>query len=225
MIGKLLQGTLGVLALASIGPVTALAAETEAPASASATTAAVDPADASDPATHDPIEGLNRAIFEVNGVFYEITAPIVEATHPIRGLFQALGTALTAPVKIITNIATGDPEKQHLADIARENDVDCGFYVVLPFAGPTTSRDAVGTGVEMAANPGTYILPLGAGDAMDDRIQADVQIRQLEGSVDKYALARSATLQDRGCIVVSGDDAPSAFATDETPTEEASSAK
>ncbi|MEK9660540.1 MAG: MlaA family lipoprotein [Alphaproteobacteria bacterium] len=84
---------------------------------------------------------------------------------------------MSAPVKIVTNIATGDPDKDRLSDIAREEDVDCGFYIVLPFAGPSTSRDAVGTGLELAANPGTYILVAGAGDAVDERIEAEAKIR------------------------------------------------
>lgn len=183
-------------------------------------------ADPSDPAAHDPIEGLNRAVFEVNGVFYEITTPLVEATpDPIRGLFKAIGTAVTAPVKIVTTIATGDPKKERLADIARDNDVDCGFFVVLPFAGPTTARGAVGTGLELAANPGTYIAVLGASDAIDERIEAEVEIRQLDGALDQYAMARSATLQERGCIVTEEADAPMAFDLEEKPTEKASTGK
>lgn len=184
--------------------------------------------DSNDPAAHDPMEDVNRAIFEVNGVFYEITTPVVEATPgPIKGLFKAFGTALTAPVKIVTNIVTGDPTKTRLADIAAQEDVDCGYFIVLPFAGPTTSRDAVGTGVEMAANPGTYIFVVGAGGAVSERYDAQAQIRQLDGAVDEYALARSATLQDRGCIVSTDDEGPMAFDLEEKPaeTEEASTAQ
>jgi ABC-type transporter lipoprotein component MlaA len=184
-------------------------------------------ADGNDPAQHDPLEGMNRAIFEVNGVLYEITSPLVEATpDPIRGLFKAVGAAVAAPVRIVTNIATGDHRNEHLADIAKDNDVDCGYFLVLPLAGPTTSRDAVGTGMEMAGGIAAgQIVYLGAGAAANDRIEADVQIRQLDGAVDAYALARSATLQDRGCIVAQQDDAPSAFGGDGTMTEEASTAR
>ena len=212
MTDKLTRGALHALALVTSCVLLLAAPGGSASFAADAAPAAAPPADRNDPATHDPIESVNRAIFEVNGVFYEITTPLVEATpDPIRGLFKAVGTALSAPVKIVTNIATGDPDKQHLADIARDRDVDCGYFIVLPFAGPTTSRDAVGTAAELAANPGTYIIVAGAGGAADKRIQSEAQIRQLDGALDKYALARSATLQDRGCIVTADDDAPLAF--------------
>jgi ABC-type transporter lipoprotein component MlaA len=225
MPGHLLRSMLSALTLTSFLVSGALAAEeVAAPAAAPGPAETADP---NDPVTHDPLEGLNRAVFEVNGVFYEITTPLVEATpDPIRGLFKAIGTAVSAPVKIVTNIATGDPRKEHLSEIARQEDVDCGFFVVLHFAGPTTSRDAVGTGIELAANPGTYIVVIGAGDAANERIEAEATIRKLDGAIDKYALARSATLQDRGCIVTQEADAPLAFEeTADKPAQEPVAAK
>ena len=56
---------------------------------------------------------------------------------------------------------------------------------------------------------------MGAGSAANERIEAEVKIRQLDGALDKYALARSATLQDRGCVVAQEADAPSGFVTEE----------
>lgn len=180
-----------------------------------------------DPAAHDPFEAMNRAIFEVNGVFYEITTPLVEAApDPVRGLFKAVGTAVAAPVRLVTTIATDDQRNEHLADIARENDVDCGFFLVLPLAGPTTSRDAVGTGLEIGANIAAgQIVYAGAGAAANERIEAEVRIRQLDGAIDKYALARSVTLQERGCIVMEENDVPTAFGSDAPPTGKASAAR
>jgi ABC-type transporter lipoprotein component MlaA len=225
MIETLTRGALNAAAFACTGAFIAaapVAFAADATPGAATPAPATTAADSNDPATHDPMEGLNRAIFEVNGVFYEITTPLVEATpDPIRGLFKAVGTALSAPIKIVTNIATGDPSKEHLADIARQEDVDCGYFIVLPFAGPTTSRDAVGTAAEVAANPGTYIIVAGAGGAVDERIQSEAQIRQLDGALDKYALARSATLQERGCIVTREADAPRAFDEGDRPAEAA----
>ena len=209
MIRQFTGAALSALAVLCLSAPLAQAGDTDA---AKATT----PADPNDPASHDPIEGLNRAVFEVNGVFYEMTTPLVEAApDPIRGLFKAVGAAVAAPVRIVTNMATGDQTKEHLSDIARQNDVDCGFFVVLPFAGPTTSRDAVGTGVELVANPVGHVIVMGAGSAANERIEAEVKIRQLDGALDKYALARSATLQDRGCVVAQEADAPSGFVTEE----------
>jgi ABC-type transporter lipoprotein component MlaA len=207
MTSKLLRPALGALAASCLFVPLALAddADKEAPE--------LDP---NDPEAHDPIEGLNRAIFEVNGVFYEVTTPIVEATpDPIRGLFKAIGATVAAPVHIVTAIVTGDQENDDLADIARENDVDCGFYVVLPLAGPTTSRGAAGEVVELVVNPANQIIVLSAASGANERIEAEVEIRELENAVDEYAMARSATLQKEGCIVVDQADAPSAFGDEE----------
>jgi hypothetical protein len=71
-------------------------------------------------------------------------------------------------------------------------------------------------GVQAAA-----LFNVGAGSAANDRIEAEVEIRQLDGAIDKYALARSATLQDRGCVVVAEDDAPAAFGGETPATEKA----
>ena len=69
-------------------------------------------ADPNDPETHDPLEGLNRTIFEVNDAIYDATSPIVEATpDPVKGMFKALGTAVNAPIHIVTSIATDDPKR------------------------------------------------------------------------------------------------------------------
>ncbi len=59
---------------------------------------------------------------------------------------------------------------------------------------------------------------LSAGAAVNERIEAEVKIRELENTVDAYAMARSATMQNRGCVVVDEAEAPSAFGDDaETP--------
>lgn len=175
--------------------------------------------DPNDPEAHDPIEGLNRAIFEFNGVFYEVTTPVVEATpDPIRGLFKAIGATVSAPVHIVTAIATGDQKNDDLGDIAKEEGVDCGFYVVLPLAGPSTSRDATGEVVEMVVNPANQIIVLSAANGVNERIEAEVEIRELDNAVDEYAMARSATLQNRGCVVTDEADVPSAFGDEEAST-------
>jgi ABC-type transporter lipoprotein component MlaA len=209
MTSKLLRPVLGALAASCLFVPMAFADDADVDKEAPV----VNP---NDPEAHDPIEGLNRAIFEVNGVFYEVTTPIVEATpDPIRGLFKAIGAAVSAPVHIVTAIATGDQENDDLADIARENGVDCGFYVVLPLAGPTTSRDATGEAVEFVVNPANQLIVLSAANGANERIEAEVEIRELDNAVDEYAMARSATLQNRGCIVTDEADVPSAFGDEE----------
>ena len=205
MTNKLVQAALG--GLFAIFLVVPLVSADDAKTQTNAATT-----DPDDPSNHDPLEGLNRAVFEINGVFYEVTTPIVDATpDPIRGLFKAIGATVTAPVHILTTIATDDQANEDLADIARENGVGCGFYLVLPLIGPTSSRDAVGEAVEFAANPASQVVVLGAGAAANERIEAEVVIRQLDDAVDPYAMARSATLQEQGCVVFDETAGPSAF--------------
>lgn len=204
MIGKILRAALGVL-LATFLVFTLAFADAAAAQQAAA-------ADPDDPSGNDPLEGLNRAIFEINGVLYEVTTPLVNMTPgPVRGLFRAIGATLNAPVHLVTTIVTGDQDNDDFADIARENGVDCGFFLVLPLIGPTSSRDAVGEALEVAANPASQVVVLGAGAAANERIEAEVKIRELDKTVDAYAMARSATLQEQGCVVVDQAEAPSAF--------------
>ena len=171
--------------------------------------ATAQPADASD---NDPLESVNRFVFELNGVFYEVTSPIVRAApDPVKGFFKALGTLATAPIRIISTFADDDDKAESLADVARKHDIDCGFYVVLPFIGPSNERDAIGDLASIAANSATSVVVLGAGSAVSERIEGEQRLRLLEGSIDEYALARSAKQQERGCLVVKDGDAPSGF--------------
>lgn len=170
-----------------------------------------------DPARQDPLEPINRMIFEVNGVFYEVTSPLVDAApEPARGLFQAIGALVTAPVRIVTNIATGDEKDESLSDVAKKEGMDCGFYLVLPLIGPSNLRDTVADTAGYAANPVAQVTVLSAGEAVDKRIRGEANIKQLDGALDKYAMARSASMQGRGCLVVEEGDAPSAFGDEET---------
>lgn len=208
MFGKLLRAALGVLAATFVVVTLAYAGD----ATAQTETAA---ADRDDPSNDDPLEGLNRAIFMINGVFYEVTTPLVDATPgPIRGLFKVFGAMLNAPVHLVTTIVTDNQENDDLADIARLNGVDCGFYLVLPLIGPTSSRNALGEALEIAANPASQVVVLGAGAAANERIEAEVKIRELDRTVDAYAMARSATWQEQGCVVIDHAEAPSAFGED-----------
>lgn len=204
-----MRTVLGVLVATFVVVTLAYADESADQNAADQKAAAADP---NDPSNVDPLEDINRAIFDINGVFYEVTTPLVNWTPgPIRGLFKAIGATLNAPVHLVTTIITGDQANDDFADIARQNGVDCGFYLVLPLIGPTSSRGAAGELVEAAANPAGHIIVLGAGAAVNERIEAEVKIRELEKTVDAYAVARSATLQEQGCMVIDETEAPSAF--------------
>lgn len=74
MIGKLFRAVLGVL-------VATFVVVTLAYADDAITENAAAEADPNDPSNNDPLEDINRAIFEINGVLYEVTTPFVELTR------------------------------------------------------------------------------------------------------------------------------------------------
>ena len=83
-----------------------------------------------------------------------------------------------------------------------------GPFVMLPVFGPSTARDALGTLVDQAADPLTYLLgptqwwTLRGGEGLVVREAAAEQLWALEaGSVDFYAALRSAYLQSREAAV------------------------
>ena len=82
--------------------------------------------------------------------------------------------------------------------------VKSGPYLVLPLLGPSTVRDAVGTGVDILFNPLTYVtgtadgLALRAGNLISTREALIEPIDDLRAnSVDFYAAVRSVWAQDR----------------------------
>jgi len=83
-----------------------------------------------------------------------------------------------------------------------------GFYVVLPFLGPSTARDTVGTFVDMLMRIDTWLLPfssqliLGGGYGITMREDRRDELNELRrSSLDFYAAVRSAFLQSRAKLV------------------------
>lgn len=82
-----------------------------------------------------------------------------------------------------------------------------GPYLYLPLLGPSTLRDAIGTGVDHVLNPvslvhfrhKTEILwGVRVGDALEQRVEGDNTLIQLnEQNADPYAATRSVYLQNR----------------------------
>ncbi|MGH7048208.1 MAG: MlaA family lipoprotein [Stellaceae bacterium] len=85
--------------------------------------------------------------------------------------------------------------------------VGAGPFVELPLLGPSDSRDAVGTVVDLALNPLTYVggapatyasVAAGSADVVDTRAQHLKDLDDLErNSLDYYAALRSAYRQHR----------------------------
>ncbi|MCB1949442.1 VacJ family lipoprotein [Nitrosomonas sp.] len=99
--------------------------------------------------------------------------------------------------------------------------VATGPYLVIPFLGPSTVRDAVGVGVDsLVAHPVTTIVylnsvntldaairtPVAMGMALDARAQLlDVDKTLEEAALDKYEFVRDAYLQRRDSLVKNED--------------------
>ncbi len=99
--------------------------------------------------------------------------------------------------------------------------VASGPYLVIPFFGPSTVRDAVGTGVDsLVAHPVTTIVylnsidaldaavrtPVAAAMTLDQRVQLlDVDKSLEDAALDKYEFVRDAYLQRRSSLVNNED--------------------
>ena len=90
-----------------------------------------------------------------------------------------------------------------------------GSYLVLPFAGPRPPRDLVGTGVDIAFDPLTYMswnnstlyMMIRAGlGVLDDRAANIDIVEQIErSSIDFYATTRSLYRQNRAAQINGGN--------------------
>ena len=88
-----------------------------------------------------------------------------------------------------------------------------GPYMMMPFLGPMTVRNGVGTGVDMMIQPVSWVIgPLpgiivGAGKDFSRREQHSTEIMSLrDASLDFYAALRSAFLQDRAALMANHSD-------------------
>lgn len=92
-----------------------------------------------------------------------------------------------------------------------------GPYLYLPLVGPTTVRDGIGTGVDIAMNPLTYLrYPYRNAVSYTTQVLGGLDLREraegdlnalLSGAADPYATLRSVYLQNREALV-RGESAP-----------------
>lgn len=91
-----------------------------------------------------------------------------------------------------------------------------GSYLVLPFAGPRPPRDLVGTGVDIAFDPTTYMtwnnstlymIVRGGMGVLDERAATLDQVESIErSSIDFYATTRNLYRQHRNAQINGGTD-------------------
>ena len=92
-----------------------------------------------------------------------------------------------------------------------------GSFLMLPILGPTSTRDALGSVVDYATNPMTFVDPTGAQLALRGAEGIEVRVQLLEvGAVleksvlDPYLFIRDAYFQRREALVRDGRPAPAA---------------
>ncbi|SEM66957.1 MlaA family lipoprotein [Nitrosomonas marina] len=213
----------------------------------------------------DPLESMNRAVFEFNEIvddnviepvarnyvrfvpepirlvvgnaFSNANDVVVTANSILQLNFESAAASATRFVINTTfglfgaiDIASDISEASDLNISKRNEDfgqtmghygIATGPYIVIPFLGPSTVRDAVGIGVDsLVAHPVTTIVyldsintldaairtPVAMGMALDARAQLlDVDKTLEEAALDKYEFVRDAYLQRRDSLVNNED--------------------
>lgn len=153
----------------------------------------------------------------IHNVLTNLNAPVVLANDVLQGDGDKAGNT-AARILINSTVGVGG-----LIDVARKigisghdndfgitlgkNGVAEGSYLVLPFAGPLPPRDLLGTGVDVALDPLTYVrfhgrdiwmvVRLGIG-ILDGRTAKLDMVKAIErSSIDFYAATRNLYRQSR----------------------------
>ena len=189
----------------------------------------------------DPLEDINRPIFEMNlaldrYVFRPVTRMYMEIPAPARGGISNALDNLESPVIMFNDLLQGEFARAGatfgrfflnsvfgvggLIDVAdnmglprHEEDfgqtlasygVGPGPYVVLPFLGPSSARDALGFAFDTAIDPTNVLIPAAASGTATGVGLVDARSRTIddtetleETSLDLYAAVRSLYSQNR----------------------------
>lgn len=174
----------------------------------------------------------------VRGVFENLNQPVVIANDLLQ---LEPGRAAQATVRFLLNSTFGlvgifDPAleagfPQHRADFGQtlgKAGLGPGPYLVIPLLGPSSGRDAVGSLVDMALRPDSWLLPLGprlllGGTwGITEREAHGESLEALEkSSLDFYAAIRSAFWMSREAFV--RDEGPGTIQPRRAPIEQAAS--
>lgn len=154
----------------------------------------------------------------IRGVFDNLNQPVVIANDLLQ---LEPRRAASATARFLLNSTFGwaglfDPASEagfapHHADFGQtlgRYGVGPGLYLVMPLLGPSSARDLVGTIVDLALRPDTWLLPipprlmLGGGWGISEREEHFEALQALEdSSVDFYAAIRSAYWMNREALV------------------------
>lgn len=156
----------------------------------------------------EPVRKMGRNFFE------NLNEPVVVANNLLQGEFSDAGVAVG---RFVVNSTAGlfgffevaeeldlEPETADFGQTLHTYGVGSGPFLMLPFFGPSTIRDTVGTGVDTFFNPIAYLLDfetrmyLKASEIVVKREEVLDPVDELrKGSVDFYAAVRSAWQQNR----------------------------
>ena len=162
----------------------------------------------------------------VRGVFENLNQPVVIANDLLQ---LEPGRAAQASVRFLLNSTFGlvgifDPAleagfPQHRADFGQtlgKAGIGPGPYLVIPLLGPSSGRDLVGSLVDMALRPDSWLLPLGPRMLLGgtwgitEREAHGESLEALEqSSLDFYTAIRSAFWMSREAFV--RDEGPGTF--------------
>lgn len=157
--------------------------------------------------------------------FENLNEPVVAINDLLQGDLENAGVSLGRFVVNSTiglfgffEVAEEIELKEHPADFGQTlhtYGVGSGPFIILPFFGPSTFRDAAGAGVDSFLNPIAYLLDLEtrmylkASEIVVKREEFLDEVDELKkGSVDYYAALRSAWRQRRAEELRKGAPAP-----------------
>lgn len=164
-------------------------------------------------AVHNVVQNLDEPVVFANDVLqlHPVAAGktavrfVANSTVGVGGIFDAASTA-------------GLPHRDNgFGATLGHYGVGPGAYFYVPLLGPTTVRDAVGQGVDIALDPfswtrfrnaQTFDVARTSLSLIDERVEADKELRALDATAaDPYATMRSVYLQSRQAEIKGPDAA------------------
>lgn len=169
---------------------------------------------------------MPETLREMGRNFFEnLNEPVVAINDLLQGDLENAGVSLgrfavnsTIGLFGFFEVAEEIDLKEHPADFGQtlhSHGLDSGPFIVLPFFGPSTVRDALGAGIDSFLNPVGYLLGLEtriylkASEITVKREEFLDEVEELKkGSVDYYAAFRAAWRQRREKELLKGKPAP-----------------
>lgn len=163
----------------------------------------------------DAGSSVSRSIINLvalGGIFDVATTlsekPVTDAqTVENMGVMDSIGNSMRSDVEALRK-----PEISNFDDVFRTWGFGCGVYLVFPFVGPGTGREAAGKVAQMPLQPETYVQPMvlvriagaihqGLSDVERAKVfLQDYDLSTEDGKQKYYDLLRNAILSSNQCI-------------------------